>query len=104
MNKKLFYLSILLVFISILYGCSGQPTIPGPSINEEAQIKSVIHEYWLAISNQNWNKARSYCVYGSSPYYSVSQIENIVNNLYFNPSGINPLFCYLSSLFLQDNL
>jgi len=35
---------------------------------DEAKIKSVINEFFWAISNQSWNKAKSYCVYGSRMY------------------------------------
>jgi len=42
---------------------------------DEAKIKSVINEFFWAISNQSWNKAKSYCVYGSRMYDIVSEVE-----------------------------
>jgi hypothetical protein len=93
MNKKLFYLSILLVFVLVLSGCSEYPTAPGTPTNEEAQIKSTVYEFYLSISAQNWNKARSYCLPGSDQYYSVSQLESLVNSIYLycNTITINAL-------------
>ena len=74
MNKKSIYLVIFLIFALFLSGC-GSSGIVTPT-TEEAKIKSVIHEYALALNDQNWNKARSYCVYGSEPYYSVGLKED----------------------------
>ena len=83
MNKKIFYVSIFLVLVLFLSGCAGgYLTAPCISANEEAKIKIVINEFFLAINNQNWNKARSYCVYGGDAYYSVSQIESLANTYY----------------------
>jgi len=71
-----------LILALFLYGCgTGYPTAPGTS-TEEAKLKSVVNEYALALSNMNWNKARGYCVYGSEPYYAISQTEILVNNAY----------------------
>ena len=41
----------------------------------KAKIKSVINEFFWAISNQSWNKAKSYCVYGSRMYDIVSEFK-----------------------------
>jgi hypothetical protein len=47
--------------------------------SDEAQIESVVNGYASAISSQNWNKARSYCVEGSTPYTAVDGLEDIIN-------------------------
>jgi len=62
-----------------MVGCSPSGVIIPTT--EEAKIKIVINEYALALSNHNWNKARGYCVYGSEPYYAISQTESLINNL-----------------------
>ena len=83
MGKKICIVIVLLVLISILTGCrGGVPTAPEISANEKARITSVINEYFLAINNQNWNKARSYCVYGGVRYYATSQMQSLVNSYY----------------------
>ena len=47
-------------------------------ISDEAQITSVFNRFSNALSNQNWDKARSYCVYGSGSYNNVTNLENVV--------------------------
>jgi hypothetical protein len=96
MNKKSFYISILLVFVLILSGCAGYPTTPRTSTNEEAKIRIVINEYFLAINNQNWNKARSYCLYGGNAYYATSQMESLANSLY--------MYCYVVTINFTPNI
>ena len=51
-------------------------------LTDEAKIKSVINEYFLALNDQNWSKAKSYCIYGENLYYDVIQWESLVNDLY----------------------
>lgn len=81
-NKKLFYLSFFLIIALLLTGCgSGMITTPASSA-EDTAIRIVINEYFLALSNQNWSKAREYCVYSGTRYYATSQMEATVNSLY----------------------
>jgi len=61
---------LLFVLILMLSGCG--------TISDESQISSVINGFSNALSNQNWNKARSYCVYGSGPYNNVTALENLI--------------------------
>ncbi|MBA7563639.1 hypothetical protein ES695_01410 [Candidatus Atribacteria bacterium 1244-E10-H5-B2] len=77
MKRKGFLVVLVLILAILLSGCGG--VIPG---TDEAKIKSVIHEYFLAISNQNWSKAKSCCVYGSERYYATCQGESLINSLY----------------------
>jgi len=46
---------------------------------DEAKIKSVINEFFSAINDQRWSKAKSCCVYGSEIYYIVCQMEDAYN-------------------------
>lgn len=61
---------LLIVLILILPGC-----IP---LSDEAQITYLINRYYFALSKQNWDKARSYCVYNSDVYNDVTDIESNV--------------------------
>jgi len=61
---------LLIVLILILSGC-----IP---LSDEAEITYLINRYYYALSKQNWDKARSYCVYNSDAYDDVTDIENNV--------------------------
>jgi hypothetical protein len=80
MKRKYFLLVLVLILAIFLSGCSGAGIVPTDS--DEWDIKSVINEYYLALSNLDFNKAKSYCVYGSDQYYAVCQGEALVNNLY----------------------
>ncbi|GAG57079.1 unnamed protein product [marine sediment metagenome] len=51
------------------------------AISDEAQMTSVINGFSNALSNQNWDKARSYCFYGSGSYNNVINLENVVAQL-----------------------
>ena len=86
--KKIYFLLILfLVFAIFLVGCGGVVT----PATDEAKIKSVVNEYCLAINDQDWSKAKSYCVYGSEEYYEVCYIEDMINtyHLYCDIITIN---------------
>ena len=61
---------LLLALILMLSGCG--------AISDEAQIRSVINGFFNAVSNQNWDKARGYCVYGSDLYNEVTAQENFI--------------------------
>jgi len=77
MKRKYFLVILFLIFAMFLSGCG----IVTPA-TDEAKIKSVINEYFLAINSQNWSKAKSYCVYGSDRYYATCQMEDLVDTLY----------------------
>jgi len=77
MRKKYFLITLFLILAIFLSGCG----VVTPA-TDEAKIKSVINEYFLATSNQNWSKAKSCCVYGSDRYYATCQVESLINTLY----------------------
>lgn len=77
MNRKHFLVAFIILAV-FLCGCNGMVT----PATDEAEIKSVIHEYFLAINDQNWGKAKSYCVYGSDRYYATCVLEDAINALY----------------------
>ena len=79
MKKKYFLIVLLLMLTIFLSGCSIGIIIPA---TDEVIVKSVIQEYYLAINDQNWSKAKYYCVYGSDQYYKVSLMEDVVNILW----------------------
>ncbi len=78
MRRKYYLVILILILAILLSGCGGTIT-PG---TDEAKIRGVINEYFLAISNQNWSKAKSCCVYGSERYYATCQGESLINSLY----------------------
>jgi hypothetical protein len=76
-RKNILLLSILIIVI-FLTGCTGGVVTPA---TDEAKVKSVIQNYYLAINDQNWSKVKSYCIYGSDQYYKVSLMEDAANTL-----------------------
>ena len=87
MKRKSLFLVVFMILAIFLSGCSGVVT----PATDEAKIKNVVNELWLAINDQNWSKAKSYCVYGSDAYYEVCYIEDEFNtlHLYCNVVTVN---------------
>jgi len=69
--KKWIVLVTIISLLLVVVGCT-------PS-SDEAQIESVINGYANAISNQNWNTAKSYCVEGSTYYILAEQLEDLLD-------------------------
>lgn len=78
MKRKSFFIILFLILIIFLCGCNGTVT----PATDDAKVKNTIYNYALALNDQNWNEARSYCVYGSDAYYNVSVKEDVINVLY----------------------
>ena len=77
MNRKHLFLFAFIILAVFLSGCNGVIT----PATDEAKVKSAVHEYFLAINDQNWSKAKGYCVYGSDRYYATCTIEDLFNNM-----------------------
>ena len=88
MKRKYFFVILFLILAILLSGCG----VVTPA-NDKAKVKSVIQDWSLAINAQNWNKALSYCVYGSDKYYYICQLRDVINSLsqYCNVVTINIL-------------
>ena len=76
MKKKYCFVIICLLLLLSLPGCTGTPSTPGSS-TEENIVKGVVYNFYSALSNKNWSKAQNYCVYGSDAYYVVPQFKNL---------------------------
>ena len=99
MKRKYIFVVLFLILAMFLVGCSGDgiPTTPGISITDEAKVKSVIQDYWLALSNRQYELAKTYCIlngkfyllaeeYQDMPYFGFS---TLTWNAYFNYIEIN---------------
>jgi len=75
-----------------LVGCGSGIVTPA---TDEEKVKSVIQEYFLAINDQDWSKAKSYCVYGSDVYYETYVLEDEINALYQYSNSVT-IICYIS--------
>lgn len=80
MKKKYLFVILFFTLAIFLSGCSSGGIIT--PVTDEAKIKGVLYDYCLALNDQNWSKAKSYCIYGSDVYYSVCVKEDFINTLY----------------------
>jgi len=89
MKSKYFFVVLFLILAMFLVGCSGGGIVTPAT--DEAKIKSVINEYFLALNDQNWSKAKGYCIYGSDIYYAICQMEDLANTIhtYCNTITVN---------------
>jgi len=74
MKKKYFFVILFLVLAMFLSGCG--------IITDEEKIRDVIDEYFLAINEQDWDKAKSYCLCESNVYYETCSLEDQIDALY----------------------
>lgn len=86
--KKKILLSVFVIFlIFILIGCSGViPIIP--DISQEEEIKEVINNYWLALSNKQYELAKNYCLPYGNAYYAVEEYQNLFDYDYITLNWI----------------
>ena len=77
MKRKIILLLSILILVIFLTGCNDGVVTP---LTDEAKIKNVIQEFCLALSDQNWSKAKSYCVYGSEIYNKLVEFEESWND------------------------
>jgi len=71
-SLKLIIFILLSVFIVLFAGCAGTALPP-----DEIKITDAIYGYFQAISAQDWDGARSYCVYESTAYNDVNDIKEL---------------------------
>jgi len=91
MKRKLFLVGLVLILSMFLVGCGSGIVTPA---TDEEKVESVIHDYFLAINDQNWSKAKSYCVSGSDVYYETCLLEDEVNAVYQYASIVN-IICFI---------
>lgn len=105
MNTRLFFSTVFLIFVLLLSSiCSGEiSTTPELPTNED-EIKNVVHEYFSAIRDQNWSKAKDCCVYNSDRYYKTVILEDRIKALYQHCSSVY-IFCAItiSNVDITDN-
>jgi uncharacterized protein YceK len=75
-GKKMKKLALLILVVVLLLGLTGCGLIT-PATDEE-KVESVVYEYWLAISDQDWDKAKSCCVSGSVMYDNTLLIQTSI--------------------------
>jgi len=61
--------------------------LPNEEESNEEEIKNVINDFFQALNDENWNKAKSCCIEYSNLYNGVEDMENNIKNIditYFN--------------------
>jgi len=76
-SLKLIIFILLSVLTAVFVGCANTALSP-----DEIKITNAIYGFFQAISAQDWDSARSHCVYESTAYNDVYDIEEI---WYSNP-------------------
>lgn len=71
-SLKLIIFILLSMLITVFAGCAGTTLSP-----DEIKITNAINGYFQAISAQDWDGARSYCVYESTAYNDVNDIKEL---------------------------
>jgi len=71
-SLKLITFILISVLITVFVGCAGTTLSP-----DEIKITDAIYGYFQAISDQDWDGARSYCVYESMAYNDVNDIKEL---------------------------
>ena len=77
MKRKIILLVSILILVIFLTGCTAGVVTPA---TDEAKIKNLIQEFCLALSDKNWSKVKSYCVYGSEIYNRLVEFEETWND------------------------
>lgn len=72
-------LALLILVVVLLLGLTGCGVIT-PATDEE-KVESVVYEYFLAVSDQDWDKAKSCCVSGSDAYDDTLQIQTAIEEI-----------------------
>lgn len=84
MRRKYFLVILFLVLAIFLSGCG--------IITDAEKVRDVIDEYFLAISDQEWEKAKSYCIYESDVYYETCDFEDYIDSLNLDFSFVDITF------------
>lgn len=88
---------LLLVVFTIFTGCGGIP------ISDQVKIENVINDCFLAIRNQEWDKARGYSIYNSNFYNFVSGLEDIVTNANLDHEYTLEVFLTIDEIAINGN-
>ncbi len=82
MRSKHFLTVLFLILVMFLSGCG--------VVTDEEKIYNIIDEYFLAVNNQDWEKAKNFCMYESEVYYETCSLENYIDSFY--PSVVIIIF------------
>jgi len=67
MKRKVFLSLFIICLIFTLIGCD--------IVNHEEEIKEVVNAYWSALSNKQYELAKTYCITYGDAYYAVEDYQ-----------------------------
>ena len=83
--KKKTILSIFVMFLVLaLIGCSGVT----PDLYQEDKVAKTIVNYWSALSNKQYELAKTYCVPYGDAYYAVEEYQSLFDYDYITLNWI----------------
>mgnify|MGYP001095877290 CR=1 FL=1 len=95
MRKKIIVSVFVTLLVLVLIGCSGvTPVIL--DIGQEEKVKEVVINYWLALSNRQYELAKSYCILNGNAYQSAEEYQN-VPFFSFSTTTFEPYFNYIET-------
>ena len=78
MKRKWFFVILFLVLAIFVSGCSGGGIItPATGENQKEEIKAIVTNYWLALSNREYELAKTYCVPNGKAYQAVEEYQSM---------------------------
>ena len=97
MKKKIFLLVFVIFLTFTLVGCSG--VVTPPLIHENEDILRVVNNYWLALSNREYELAKIYCILNGNAYQAAEEYQDMP---YFESSTMM-WTCYFNDLEANGN-
>lgn len=76
MKRKCFFVILFLILAIFLSGCSGVTT-PILEVNQEEVVKEIVANYWIALSNRQYELAKTYCVPNGKAYQAVEEYQSM---------------------------
>lgn len=95
MRNRLLLLIFIIFLTFALIGCSG--IITPPLLDNEEKILIIVNDYWLALSNREYELAKTYCILNGNAYQAVEEYQDMpyfesstmIWTCYFNDVEVN---------------
>ena len=82
-NKILLSMLVIFLFLALI-GCTGVT----PDVYQEDKVTKAVVNYWSALSNKQYESAKTYCVPYGNAYYAVEGYQNLFDYDYMTLNWI----------------
>ena len=72
MRNKLLVVGLIMSLVLALVGCGIVS-----DVNQKEEVKEVVNNYWLALSNKQYELAKTYCISYGDAYYAVEDYQSL---------------------------